>query len=36
MTGSILAVVAISCAAFMAGAYGRRAAADRPKKGKEK
>jgi hypothetical protein len=29
MSGSIIAVVAISCAAFMAGVYGRRAAADR-------
>jgi hypothetical protein len=36
MTGSIFAVVAISCAAFMAGVYGRRAAADRPKNEKEK
>jgi len=36
MTGGILADVAISCAAFMAGVYGRRAAGDRPKTAKEK
>jgi hypothetical protein len=35
MTGSILAVVVLGCAAFMAGVHGRRAAADRPKNEKE-
>jgi hypothetical protein len=36
MTGSILTVVVLGCAAFMAGVQGRRAATDRSKNEKEK
>jgi hypothetical protein len=36
MTGSIVTVLVLGCAAFMAGVHGRRAATDRPKKEKEK
>ena len=35
MTGSIVAVLVLSCAAFMAGVHGRRAASDRPKNEKK-
>jgi hypothetical protein len=34
MTGSIVTVLVLGCAAFMAGVHGRRAATDRPKKKK--
>jgi hypothetical protein len=36
MTGSIVAVLVLGCAAFMAGVHGRRSVTDRPKNEKEK
>jgi hypothetical protein len=36
MTGSILTVVVLGCAAFIAGVHGRRSVTDRPKNEKEK